>query len=711
MSETVLSVKGLRTYFDTDEGLVRTVDDISFDIHKGEIFSLVGESGCGKSITALSLLRLVPPPGSIISGEILLNGTNLLRLPEEGMRKLRGRKIAMIFQEPMTALNPVMTIGNQISEVILHHFSETKKVAHQRTLALLDQVGIPDPEHRYFEYPHQMSGGMKQRVMIAMALAGEPDILIADEPTTALDVTIQAQILDLLRALQKARGMAILFITHDLGVVSETADKVAVMYAGQIVEQANRHSFFANPLHPYSKKLFDSLPYKSKRGSQLTMIRGAVPSLLGPFTGCRFANRCDWAWEICAPVAPKWIKEPVTTAAGEEGGVRCHLYDTEPIVNSLAPTGPTWEHGEEDPSSQNLMVGAGFPRPICLSPEGGETPPLLLPPLLQVSALTVHFPIYKGLFRSVAGFVKAVDGVTFQINAGETVALVGESGCGKTTTGKAILQLIQPTKGLVSFCGVDLGSISKKELRNLRKDFQMVFQDPYASLNPRMTIEEILSEGLWVTHTQKADIPARLTALLEQVGLSSDAKGRYPHEFSGGQRQRVSIARALSVNPKLIICDEPTSALDVSVQAQILNLLKTLQKNLGLGFLFITHNLSIVEYFADEVAVMYLGRIIEYGKVDQVLENPLHPYTQALLSAVPKIDLKTNRQSVHLEGDIPSPIAPPSGCHFHPRCPKALPLCKETYPRPTQKDESHRVLCHLYQTDNITENIAPSSHY
>jgi len=683
VNEIVLSVKGLRTYFDTDEGLVRAVDDISFDIRKGEIFSLVGESGCGKSMTALSLLRLVPSPGRIIAGEINLNGTDLLILPEEAMRQQRGRKIAMIFQEPMTALNPVMTIGNQISEVIVHHFSETQKGSYRRTLALLDQVGIPDPAHRYFEYPHQMSGGMKQRVMIAMALAGEPDLLIADEPTTALDVTIQAQILDLLRTIQKARGMAILFITHDLGVVSETADCVAVMYAGQIVERSDRASFFANPLHPYSKKLFDSLPYKSKRGSMLTMIRGTVPSLASPFTGCRFANRCDWAWEICGPVPPKWIK---AEEGGEGAGVLCHLYDTEPAasINTLSPTGQTWESGDEeesDPQKQHDME------------KGVST---LGPPLLQVSVLTVHFPIYKGIFRSVAGFVKAVDGVSFEINAGQTVALVGESGCGKTTTGKAILQLIQPTRGLVSFRGIDLEAISKKELRNLRKEFQMVFQDPYASLNPRMAIGEILSEGLWVTNTNKTEIPARIDQLLEQVGLSSDAKGRYPHEFSGGQRQRVSIARALSVNPKLIVCDEPTSALDVSVQAQILNLLKNLQKNLGLGYLFITHNLSIVEYFADEVAVMYLGRIIEYGKVDEVLETPLHPYTQALLSAVPKIDPKTNREIVHLEGDIPSPIAPPSGCHFHPRCPQALPICKETYPSATQKGPSHKVLCHLY---------------
>ncbi len=676
MRETVLSVKGLRTYFNTNEGVFRAVDNISFEIRKGEILSIVGESGCGKSMTALSLLRLVPPPGSIVCGEIILNGTNIAILPEEAMRQHRGRKIAMIFQEPMTALNPVMTIGNQIAEVILHHFSETQKGAYRRVLALLDQVGIPDPAHRYFEYPHQMSGGMKQRVMIAMALAGEPDLLIADEPTTALDVTIQAQILDLLRTLQKARGMAILFITHDLGVVSETADKVAVMYAGQIVEMANRASFFEHPLHPYSKKLFDSLPYKSKRGSQLTMIRGAVPSLASPFSGCRFANRCDWAWEICKPVPPKWIK----AEDGEGAGVLCHLYDSAPTVNLLSPSGPTWENEESEvaPKKQHDTN-----QPVSTT-------------LLQVSALTVHFPIYKGLFRSVAGFVKAVDGVSFEVHAGKTVALVGESGCGKTTTGKAILQLIQPTQGLVSFCGIDLGAVSKKELRKMRTEFQMVFQDPYASLNPRMTIEEILSEGFWVTKINKAEMPEKIDQLLEQVGLPIDAKGRYPHAFSGGQRQRVSIARALSVNPKLIICDEPTSALDVSVQAQILNLLKNLQERLGLGFLFITHNLSIVEYFADEVAVMYLGRIVEYGKVDEVLETPLHPYTQALLSAVPKIDAKTKQENLHVEGDIPSPIAPPSGCHFHPRCPHALPICKETYPSATQKSHSHQVLCHLY---------------
>jgi peptide/nickel transport system ATP-binding protein len=680
MSETVLSIKNLRTYFNTNEGVVRAVDDISLEIHRGEIFGLLGESGCGKSMTALSLLRLVPRPGQIVGGEIFLNGTDLCHLPEKEMRPYRGRKIAMIFQEPMTALNPVMTIGNQVAEAILHHFKETPKGAKKRVLSLLDQVGIPDPSLRYDEYPHQMSGGMKQRVMIAMAISCEPDLLIADEPTTALDVTIQAQILDLLRNIQRERGMAILLITHDLGVVSEVADQVAVMYAGQIVEKSNRNAFFESPLHPYSKKLFDSLPYKSKRGSALAVIRGSVPPLSYHFTGCRFANRCDWAWEICAPTAPKWIEESATE------GVRCHLYDPDIALanNDFPPSGPTSE-GD----------GSKF---WAEKPLGGKKESAEITPLLSVSNLAVHFPIRKGLFRSVEGFIKAVDGVSFDIYSGESVALVGESGCGKTTTGKAILRLTQPTNGTVSFRGIDLSAVSKKEFRKMQQEFQMVFQDPYASLNPRMTIGEILSEGLLVANLSRARRADRVAQLLDQVGLSADASPRYPHEFSGGQRQRVAIARALSVNPNLIICDEPTSALDVSVQAQILNLLKNLQVRLGLAYLFITHNLSIVEYFADRVAVMYLGRIIEHGKVAQVLESPLHPYTQALLSAVPKIDPATKQETLHLEGDIPSPAAPPSGCHFHTRCPHVMPICKETYPSVTEKDATHHVLCHLYSS-------------
>jgi peptide/nickel transport system ATP-binding protein len=709
MTDILLSVKGLHTAFDTEEGILRAVDDLSFDIHRGEIFSLLGESGCGKSMTALSLLRLVPKPGRIVSGEMTFNGIDLCQLPEEQMRSYRGRRIAMIFQEPMTALNPVMTIGSQISEVIEHHFKKTRKESLPRTLTLLDEVGIPDPAGHYAKYPHQISGGMKQRVMIAMALAGEPELLIADEPTTALDVTIQAQVLALLRHLQKQRGMAILLITHDLGVVSEMADQVAVMYAGQIVERGNKNRFFENPLHPYSKKLFDSIPYKSKRGSELAVIRGTVPPLSQSFTGCRFANRCDAAWETCEQIPPhltsptrgEELDNPPAvgegsdtplpavgegrvrgTPQGREGSdreVRCHLYGPSPLPAVVEGSVRGTPQGGEGIKSDSAVV----------STTGA--------PLLHVANLKVHFPILKGLLRRAAGFVKAVDGVSFDIHERSTLALVGESGCGKTTMGKAILQLIRPTNGLVSFRGIDLTSLSGRPLREMRKEFQIIFQDPYASLNPRMMIGEIIREGLVVSGLDRAASEMEVDTLLLQVGLSVDAKHRYPHEFSGGQRQRVSIARALSVRPRLIICDEPTSALDVSIQAQILNLLKQLQNRLGLTYLFITHNLSVVEYFADRVAVMYLGRIVECGTVTEVFESPQHPYTQALLSAVPQIDPTTQREVLRLEGDIPSPASQPSGCHFHPRCPHALPVCKEVYPGVTQKSQTHQVLCHLYE--------------
>ncbi len=671
MTQILLSVRNLCTTFDGSKVVVRAVDDVSFDIRRGEIFCLLGESGCGKSITALSILRLLPSAGRIASGTIFFDGVDLCRLSEENMRLYRGKRIAMIFQEPMTALNPVMTIGQQIAEVRQRHFSERPVDSHRRTLALLDQVGIPDPKRRYDAYPHQMSGGMKQRVMIAMALAGEPEVLIADEPTTALDVTIQAQILDLLRAIQKARGMAVLLITHDLGVVSEVADRVAVMYAGQIVELAERQAFFQASKHPYSKKLFDSLPHRAKRGESLAVIRGGVPALSSVFIGCRFANRCDEAWEVCETATPRWLTQEGT-------GVRCHLYDATVSKNQVpvASTYPKKDRQEKESGAWGEGAVAS--------------------PLLRVSDLAVHFPIHQGLFQSVVGHVKAVDGISFEIDVGKTLALVGESGSGKTTAGKAILRLIQPTRGLIHFQGVDIAKLHGKELRAMRKSFQIVFQDPYASLNPRMMVGEILREGLVVHRIDPGREDVRIDRLLEQVGLLADAKRRYPHEFSGGQRQRISIARALSVAPRFIVCDEPTSSLDASIQAQILNLLKQLQVQLGLSYLFITHNLSIVEYLADDVAVMYLGRIVEYGKVGEVLASPRHPYTQALLSAVPEIDPKTQREIIRLQGDIPSPISPPSGCHFHPRCPHAMPICKETYPSPTEKGTTHRVLCHLY---------------
>ncbi len=671
MSEILLSVRGLSTHFQTRSGVVRAVDDVGFDIRRGETFALLGESGCGKSMTSLSIMRLVPEPaGSIVAGAIYLDGQNLMDLPEAGMRRIRGNRIAMIFQEPMTSLNPVLTIGEQIAETVRQHRRLDGAAARGVVLDLLDAVGIPDPRQRYGEYPHQLSGGMKQRVMIAIALAGEPDLLIADEPTTALDVTIQAQVLALLGDLQKQTGMAVLLITHDLGVVAGMADSVAVMYAGQIIERAGKEAFFRDPRHPYSRKLFDSLPDVGKRGHQLAVIHGAVPSLAREFKGCRFAERCDEAWDLCHEQAPRWYDQ--------EGGrqVRCHLLDP-----ALAARRPASHAAPRD--------GARQAQPCR---EHGRAS------LLEVENIKVHFPIRKGLLKRTVGHVYAVDGVNLSIARGRTVALVGESGCGKTTIGKAILQLIRPTAGSVRFEGDELTRLRGEALRRRRSDFQIIFQDPFSSMNPRMMIDEIIQEGMVALGIEKdaASRRARVEELLDHVGLPREARHRYPHEFSGGQRQRICIARTLAVRPKLIVCDEPTSALDISVQAQILNLLKQLQSELGLSYLFITHNLSVVGYLADEVAVMYLGRVVEYGTVQEVLEQPRHPYTQALLSAIPVIDQATRREVIRLEGDLPSPSSPPSGCHFHTRCPHAMPVCSQRYPQSTALSDTHRAHCFLY---------------
>ncbi len=671
MSDILLSVRGLSTHFQTQGGLVRAVDEVSFDIRRGETFALLGESGCGKSMTSLSIMRLVPEPaGRIVSGEIRLDGENLMDLPEAGMRRIRGNRIAMIFQEPMTSLNPVLTIGDQIGETVRQHRRLNGAGARNVVLELLDAVGIPDPRQRYEEYPHQLSGGMKQRVMIAIALAGEPDLLIADEPTTALDVTIQAQVLALLGDLQKQTGMAVLLITHDLGVVAGMADTVAVMYAGQIIEKGGKEAFYHAPQHPYSRKLFASLPDVNKRGHRLAVIHGAVPSLARDFRGCRFAERCDAAWDLCHQRAPQWYR------SGDGQEVRCHLLD--PALAAQRPAG-----GAPDlPAEPQAHAGAAH------APAS----------LLEVEDIKVHFPIRKGLLKRTVGHVYAVDGVSLRIGRGKTVALVGESGCGKTTIGKAILQLIRPTAGSVRFEGDELTRLRGEALRRRRSDFQIIFQDPFSSMNPRMMIDEIIQEGMVALGIEKdaRRRQARVAELLEQVGLPREARHRYPHEFSGGQRQRICIARTLAVQPKLIICDEPTSALDISVQAQILNLLKQLQNELGLSYLFITHNLSVVGYLADEVAVMYLGRVVEYGTVEDVLEQPRHPYTQALLSAIPVIDQATRREVIRLEGDLPSPSSPPSGCHFHTRCPHAMPVCGQRYPGSTSLSATHRTHCFLY---------------
>jgi len=664
MSETLLRVDALRTRLEGSAGVVHALDGVDFAIRRGETFAIVGESGCGKSITALSLARLLPETGQIVDGSVRLGETELLALPEAAMRRVRGERIAMIFQEPATSLNPVLTVGTQIGEVLERHAGLRGAAARRRAAELLDAVGIAESARRLDEYPFQLSGGMKQRVMIALALAGDPDLLIADEPTTALDVTIQAQVLDLLRELQARTGMAILLITHDLGIVADMAHRVAVMYAGRIVEVASRDAFFAGAQHPYSRKLFAALPGARHRGSALAVIPGQVPPLTREFRGCRFADRCEHVLERCRSEDPGW------TTVGDAHQVRCHVRETQ-------RAGPLRD-------ADSVAVGG-----TSASAAGGE--------LLAVKDLKVHFPIRRGLLKRTVGHVRAVDGVSLAIRAGRTLALVGESGCGKTTVGKSVLQLIRPSAGQVAFDGVELTALRGDALRRRRSDFQIVFQDPYASLNPRMRVADILEEGrsaLGVRGTPEEE-RRQIDELLNQVGLDPSARERYPHEFSGGQRQRIAIARALAVRPRLIVCDEPTSALDVSVQAQILNLLRRLQQEMGLAYLFITHNLAVVEYLADEVAVMYLGRIVEHGTVEEVLETPRHPYTHALLSAIPSIE--GGRERIRLQGELPSPVSPPAGCHFHPRCPQAQARCCTAYPAETSLSATHSVRCFLHE--------------
>ncbi len=653
----MLEVRNLRLGFAAGRSTLAAVDGISFAISRGETFALLGESGCGKSATAQGVLRLLPAAGRLLGGSVRLDGEELLALPEAEMRRIRGHRIAMIFQEPATSLNPVLTVGRQIGEVLERHAGLAGDAARPRMLELLRQVGIADPERRLDEYPFQLSGGMKQRVMIAIALAGDPELLIADEPTTALDVTVQAQILDLLAKIQVDRGMGMLLITHDLGVVARMAHRIGVMYAGELVEVASRDEFFARPRHPYTQALFAALPDAARRGHRLATIPGQVPALDAMPAGCRFADRCPQAMPVCRECAPAWRE----VAGGH--ALRCH-----------------WQGAGVADAAGHAVTE--------LAIEPGR-------PFLEVAGLQVHFPIRRGLLQRTVGHVRAVDGVDLAISPGRTLALVGESGCGKTTVGKALLQLIRPSAGSVRLGGADLVGLSGRRLRAARRHLQMVFQDPFASLNPRLRIGEIIGEGMDALGVGSGgERREALVALLGQVGLPAAALDRYPHEFSGGQRQRIAIARALAVQPELLVCDEPTSALDVSVQAQILNLLKELQAELGVAYLFITHNFGVVDYLAHDVAVMYLGRIVERGRAEEVLGAPRHPYTQALLSAVPSPHPGDAGERIRLPGETPSPASPPAGCHFHPRCPKAVDVCRQSYPAATLISGTHAVHCH-----------------
>jgi len=651
---------------------VRAVEGLSYKVRPGEVMALVGESGCGKSVSALSVMRLLAKPaGRIVAGRIMFNGRDLLELTEEQMREIRGREISMIFQEPMTSLNPVLTIGFQIMEPLIIHLGMSDEQARERAVELMRLVGIPDGERRLDQYPHQFSGGMRQRVMIAIGLACNPKLIIADEPTTALDVTIQAQILQLMKDLSRDLGIAMVIITHNLGVVARYADRVNVMYAARMVEQGTADDVFDRPRHPYTYGLLRSVPRLDRpRGAKLETIEGLPPNLVSPPQGCRFAPRCAAAIEACRAEQPPFI-------------------EIEPGHFSACIR--TKELAEKGPQAIGLSEEIAAEKQDAVVSDG--------PPLVRVENLTKHFVVSRGsrLFGQPELVVRAVNDVSFAIQPGQTLGLVGESGCGKTTVGRLVLKLEEATSGAVVFEGTDLTKARHDALKDVRRRIQVIFQDPYSSLNPRMTIGQIISEPLMVYRMapNRKAARQRVEELLTQVGLFPYMADRYPHELSGGQRQRVGIARALAMEPKFIVCDEPVSALDVSIQAQVINLLEDLQEQYRLTYLFIAHDLAVVRHISHRIVVMYLGRVMEIADRDSLYENPLHPYTQALLEAVPVPDPKVERAREHtiLSGEVPSPLNPPSGCVFRTRCPRATEECKVAVPELRKFGEDHYAAC------------------
>ncbi len=670
-SVPLLDVRDLHVRFETSRGTVNAVEGISYTVNRGEIVAIVGESGCGKSVSSLAIMRLLAKTGRVTKGQILFEGRDLLTLSEEEMREKRGRDISMIFQEPMTSLNPVLSIGQQVMEPLLIHMKMTDAQATTRALELLQLVGITDGARRLEQYPHHLSGGMRQRVMIAIGLACNPKLIIADEPTTALDVTIQAQILELMKDLSRRLGIALIVITHNLGIVARYADRVNVMYAARIIEQGSADHIFLQPAHPYAIGLMRSIPRLDlPRGTKLETIEGLPPDLRSPPAGCRFAPRCPYRLDAC-------VAQDVRLAEIAPGHMSACIRASEIRAGTLVPPPSRIVTAELESSQQN-----------------GE-------PLLVVDHLKKYFTVKAagaGFLSSATASVKAVDDVTIHVMAGETLGLVGESGCGKTTVGRSVLRLDDPTSGTIRFAGADITHANHADMRGVRRKIQVIFQDPYSSLNPRMTIGQIIGEPMRVyklVPNRKAEHD-RVAELLTQVGLFPYMAERYPHELSGGQRQRVGIARALALEPTFIVCDEPVSALDVSIQGQIINLLEDLQARLGLSYLFIAHDLAVVRHISDRVAVMYLGRVMELADRDALYASPLHPYTKALLDAAPVPDPKVERARAPraLRGEIPSPLTPPSGCVFHTRCPIAGEECRREIPVLRALKSSRMVACH-----------------
>jgi peptide/nickel transport system ATP-binding protein len=764
----VLDIQDLSTHIKLTSSVVQAVGNVDMKIDAGETLGVVGESGCGKSMTGLSIMGLLPPGGSIVGGSIKLDGRELVGLKQEEMRRVRGNDIAMIFQDPLTSLDPTKTIGYQVAEPVRLHQGASKAEARDRAVEVMSLVGLPRPKERLDDYPHQLSGGLRQRVMIAMALANEPKLLIADEPTTALDVTIQAQILSLLRDLKERLGMAMLLITHDMGVIAGQADRVNVMYAGRVVETAEVRQLFNEMHHPYTQALLASIPQLDQDANKaLHAIPGLPPDLSHPPQGCRFAARCTRATDKCRSEEPSlsgktyehrfscWhpVDGPLALAViGERGPDAASTGlvspDTESVAEAALPTdkaGYTPEFvadapladasvdaasteaevpgvapsAEETREAEAIVVASGLEVTtdgrLEVSEQTAEVAGAngdAAVPLLQITNLVKEFPITAGVLQRKVGSVKAVSDVSFSVPAGTTFGLVGESGCGKTTIGKMIVALEKPSSGSVTLGELNVSKLRGGELRRKRRDLQLMFQDPHSSLDPRMRVGAIIGEPLAVQHLgSKRAQQDRVFELLGEVGLPRNAVERYPHEFSGGQRQRIGLARALTLNPRLIVADEPVSALDVSIRAQVLNLMKRLQASHGLTYVVISHDMAVVKYMAERIGVMYLGKLVELGSAQDIYERAAHPYTAGLIATipVPRPTVERAKKGAAIRGELPSPVNPPSGCRFRTRCQFAQELCAAEEPQLRSFGPGHVAACHFpLQTPNGSAVSTPA---
>jgi len=739
MKETkspLLVVKDLHTHFHTEGGTVRAVGGVSFELGRGERLAVVGESGSGKSAMAMSLLQLVSYPGRVVGGSVTLEGRDLLAMSERQRNEVRGKEIGTVFQDPMTSLDPVMTVEDQLVHTMRRHLKLDRRKAAARAVELLRQVGIPDPEARVKCYPYELSGGMRQRVLIAMALSCKPKLILADEPTTALDVTIQAQIVELLKTLSVETGTAMLFITHDLGLVARFAQKVAVMYAGRIVEFGTVRDLFSNPQHPYTQSLLSTIPRAhGKKGDRLLQIRGFPPDMRKPLAGCAFAARCPAATAACEVEPPPLsarsatqraacfvdggLRAGATAAVGDGGavggfgaapnaaataGAPGGLEAKASASAALAPSVAAADLASVPAASAPIVPAASAPivpaasatlAASALTTLAGPAVSAPIAPVLEIKSLKKHFGS-TGWFAKRQRVVRAVDGVDIALMPGEILGVVGESGCGKSTLARMLLRLEEPSEGSIVVDGVDIAHLKGDRLRGYRSKVQMVFQDPYSSFNPKMTIRQVIGEPLQVMNAgTAAEREKRIRELILTVGLDVSYLDRYPNQLSGGQRQRIGIARALALRPSIIVADEPTSALDVSVRAQVINLLVELREKLGISIVFISHDLSIVRHISDNIAVMYLGKVVESGPAEQIFRAPKHPYTKALLFAAPVPDpaLEESRGVELLRGELPSPAHPPQGCRFSTRCPSVTERCKAEPPELAEVDEARKVAC------------------